>query len=174
MGSLSLSERDAGRRAPRARIMAKRVAAMVRHRRKVDHAARLAAGADLVVYQETRGTQPDVASLSDRLPGWFFLGSFADDGSYGGVLFAVSPRICELYSDITVIEVVRGRIAILALRGVAGAPPLDVANVHLVSDGRTAATTALRLLRGSPSGPQGGDICRVGRLQLLVTRRGEI
>lgn len=51
--------------------------------------------------------------------------------------------------SITLDEVVRGRIVVLSLRGAAGAPPLDVANVHLVSDGRTTSTMALQLLRGA-------------------------
>lgn len=63
--------------------------------------------------------------LAKGVPGWAFWGSFPDNGDYGGILFAVLPRLQNLSKDTSLCEVVKSRVGVLTLRSAAGAPHLS-------------------------------------------------
>lgn len=69
--------------------------------------------------------------LSHYLPTYEFVGSFSASGTSGGVAFLVSAAFAAKYPHRTLVEVVRGRPAILRCTGPA-VPPIDSVNVHLV------------------------------------------
>lgn len=108
----------------------------------------IADGADVPLLQESRGTTRDLVELMDRLPGWLFLGSFIREGTAGGVVVGVSPRLRRIYPVACFDTVVQGRVGVLRLRG-PDFPALDVANIHLVTDDGITAHESLRRLRAA-------------------------
>lgn len=87
----------------------------------------------------------DLLELSHFLPTYSFTGSFSTTGTLGGVAFLVSAAFAAKYLDRVMIDIARGRLAILRCRG-PDIPPIDVVNVHLVDIPRLAPATQLARL----------------------------
>ena len=87
---------------------------------RVTHAAlrRLTKLADIVLLQESHGTEGDIASLRHLYPDYIVRGSFGDSPSAHGLVFLISMRFVESYGDPVLLKkvlrvrpVVPGRIA---------------------------------------------------------------
>lgn len=132
---------------PRFLVLMASIPSLSRHRRKMNRVVSLANRSDVVCLQETRGRSADLLELSHFLPMYSFSGSFSTTGTSAGVAFLVGAAFASKYPDGDMVEVVRGRIAILRCRG-PNAPPVDIVNVHLVDAPRLPPAAQLARLAG--------------------------
>jgi endonuclease/exonuclease/phosphatase family metal-dependent hydrolase len=96
----------------------------------------------LVVLQETHGSVHDLSTLRAILPRHLMRGSFTGSGRSGGLVFIVDPTLAAMFrirseEQLTVTQVVPGRVAVLRFPATEGLMALDVANIHFELDMQT-------------------------------------
>jgi exonuclease III len=99
---------------------------------------RMTVDADIILLQETHGSEADLSSLRRQFLDFVFRGSFCDSHSCGGLVFAIRKQFLGKYGDsellakvLRVRPVVPGRIAFITLPAVMGLTRLAVFNVHI-------------------------------------------
>ena len=110
-----------------------------RHVHKIDFAAGLALGNDVVMLQEVHGGAGDLAELDHRLPRHKVVGSFCASHAAGGIAVLICPRPLGIYSGEISQEVLEpGRAMRIILRG-DGLHPISFCCVHIVPEWPLAA-----------------------------------
>jgi endonuclease/exonuclease/phosphatase family metal-dependent hydrolase len=99
---------------------------------------KMTATADIILLQESHGSEADLSSLRRHFLDFVFRGSFCDTHVSGGLVFAIRKKFLEKYGDpvllakvLRVRQVVPGRIAYITLPAVSGLTRLAVFNVHI-------------------------------------------
>ncbi len=121
--------------------------------------AKLVSSHDVVLLQETHGSDADLASLRLRFIRHLVFGSFTVGHHGGGVVFIVDPAFAELYSGnavrpIRMVDIIPGRLAKIIFPNTLKMASLEVVNIHLeveVTTGTTAATSTSRRMLTTPT-----------------------
>ena len=99
---------------------------------------RLSKLADVVLLQESHGTEADLFSLRHVYPDHIVLGSFGVSPSAGGLVFLISMRFAETYGDPILLKkvlraraVVPGRIAFVTFPASFNLTRLAIFNIHI-------------------------------------------
>jgi hypothetical protein len=95
----------------------------------------LVAKFEVVVLQETHGSQHDLQSLRHTFTKHLLFGSFSDSGRGAGLVFIIAAKLAMQYhitkeSEIAVRHTVPGRVASIRLPAANGLMALDITNVH--------------------------------------------
>jgi endonuclease/exonuclease/phosphatase family metal-dependent hydrolase len=98
--------------------------------------AKLVSSHDVVLLQETHGSDADLASLRLRFIRHLVFGSFTVGHHGGGVVFIVDPAFAELYSGnavcrIRMVDIIPGRLAKIIFPNTLKMASLEVVNIHL-------------------------------------------